>query len=114
MKCLAYSDNITLSEVVVLAGWHAYTTEFLGLATYTAHGNLRIHVYKLLITEHGQLPADHKPTDMLNTVPAFFMMEMSDKLCPRCNRGIPATERIFGDSANGYQCIACWEKNETM
>ena len=31
-------------------------------------------------------------------------------LCSHCDLGHPATERIFGDSANGYQCITCWEK----
>ena len=110
----AHSGNIILSEVVVLADWHTFTTDFLELASYIAHGSLRIHVFKLLIAEHGLLLGDHKPTDIPNTVAALFMKEISEKLCPHCNRGHPATERIFGDSANGYQCITCWEENETV
>ena len=26
-----------------------------------------------------------------------------------CNRGLPATARICGDSANGYECELCWQ-----
>ena len=110
----ALTGNVILSEVVELADWHEFTTDFLGFATYSADGRLWMHEFVFLIVEHGLLRGDDKLTDIPKIVDNLVLKRIGERICAHCDRGNPATERIFGDSANGYQCTACWEENETV